>query len=195
MKLCWDNLDKLRYSHRTSKFYRYKSGHGYTLVDSCLFCGDPYLSYRNGRGRTQREGDFCSKSCARQGEFNSSWKGGVSTNIEYIRKWNREYYLKSNKYQKQKESYYRNSVERRARKFNQTPLNINKQRTKQIYNLCHRLNSGVPWTPFHVDHVVPLSKGGLHHEDNLRIIPAFLNRVKGSKILGTRKGECSNGNY
>jgi 5-methylcytosine-specific restriction endonuclease McrA len=33
----------------------------------------------------------------------------------------------------------------------------------------------------HVDHVVPLAKGGLHHEDNLQIIPIGINLRKGVK--------------
>lgn len=32
----------------------------------------------------------------------------------------------------------------------------------------------------HVDHVMPLSKGGLHHEDNLQILPAGINMRKGA---------------
>ena len=34
---------------------------------------------------------------------------------------------------------------------------------------------------FHVDHIVPLSKGGLHTADNLQVIPAIDNLRKGSK--------------
>jgi len=31
----------------------------------------------------------------------------------------------------------------------------------------------------HVDHVIPLARGGLHHEDNLQILPAGINMRKG----------------
>jgi len=34
---------------------------------------------------------------------------------------------------------------------------------------------------FHVDHIVPLSKGGLHCVDNLQVIPAIDNLRKGNK--------------
>ena len=34
----------------------------------------------------------------------------------------------------------------------------------------------------HVDHIVPLSKGGLHHSSNLRIISARENLTKGNRL-------------
>ena len=33
----------------------------------------------------------------------------------------------------------------------------------------------------HVDHIVALANGGLHHEDNLQILPAGINMRKGAK--------------
>lgn len=36
--------------------------------------------------------------------------------------------------------------------------------------------------PFAVDHVIPLARGGKHHHDNLRVLPARLNSVKGAKF-------------
>jgi 5-methylcytosine-specific restriction endonuclease McrA len=35
--------------------------------------------------------------------------------------------------------------------------------------------------PFHVDHVIPISKGGLHIPSNLQVLPAKLNLKKNSK--------------
>lgn len=37
-------------------------------------------------------------------------------------------------------------------------------------------------TPMHVDHVVPLVRGGTHRPTNLRIVPAALNLRKGKKL-------------
>lgn len=36
---------------------------------------------------------------------------------------------------------------------------------------------------FHIDHIVPLSKGGAHELENLRVIPAIDNLRKADKIL------------
>lgn len=33
-----------------------------------------------------------------------------------------------------------------------------------------------------LDHVVPLSKGGRHHQDNLAIVPKHLNEAKGNQL-------------
>ncbi|MDO1559816.1 HNH endonuclease [Brevundimonas sp. 2R-24] len=38
--------------------------------------------------------------------------------------------------------------------------------------------TGHPW---HVDHIVPLSRGGLHHQDNLIAMRADLNLAKGAR--------------
>jgi len=35
--------------------------------------------------------------------------------------------------------------------------------------------------PHHVDHIIPLAKGGLHHPSNLNVIPASVNLRKGIK--------------
>ena len=78
--------------------------------------------------------------------------------------------------------YSVNTAKRRALKLNQTPADANHEKIEKKYHMCHRLNKGAGWTAFHVDHIIPLSKGGLHHEDNLRIIPAITNLRKGSKI-------------
>ena len=36
---------------------------------------------------------------------------------------------------------------------------------------------------YEVDHIIPVSKGGKHHEDNLQYLTAEENRKKGNKIL------------
>lgn len=43
--------------------------------------------------------------------------------------------------------------------------------------------------PFHVDHIVPLAKGGEHRYDNIQVIPASLNMWKGDRMRLTRVGE------
>ncbi|QJB22030.1 endonuclease VII [Xanthomonas phage FoX5] len=43
--------------------------------------------------------------------------------------------------------------------------------------------------PFHVDHMVPLSRGGLHAWHNIQVIPARLNMKKGNRMWLTQPGE------
>jgi hypothetical protein len=51
---------------------------------------------------------------------------------------------------------------------------------KQIYKHCERVSKKLQ-IPFHVDHIVPLAKGGLHHPLNLQVVPAKWNLRKQDK--------------
>ena len=42
---------------------------------------------------------------------------------------------------------------------------------------------------FHVDHMIPLSRGGLHAWSNVQVIPARLNLRKRNRLIYTRPGE------
>lgn len=68
-----------------------------------------------------------------------------------------------------------NVNKRRAMKLNQTPelTQLEKDTILYYYKISNRLGSA-----FHVDHIKPLSKGGLHHPDNLQVIPAEHNLRK-----------------
>ena len=45
---------------------------------------------------------------------------------------------------------------------------------KQIYLDCPK--------GYEVDHIIPISKGGLHHEDNLQYLTISENRRKGNRM-------------
>lgn len=51
------------------------------------------------------------------------------------------------------------------------------QLIKQYYNYSVRLKNKLG-IEFHVDHIVPLSIGGLHHPSNLQVVPARWNKRK-----------------
>lgn len=72
-------------------------------------------------------------------------------------------------------------AKRRARKINQMPEDANKTKIREIYKLAKKLTkeTGIQ---HHVDHIYPLSKGGLHHEDNLQILTAEENLRKSDKL-------------
>lgn len=68
---------------------------------------------------------------------------------------------------------------RRARK-KKASVYLNKreeQIIKQIYSYRIRLENKLG-IKFHVDHIIPLSKGGLHHPLNLQVVPAVWNMRK-----------------
>lgn len=66
---------------------------------------------------------------------------------------------------------------RRARLRNQTPKLTQEEqdRIKQIYINCP--------DGYEVDHIIPISKGGLHHPDNLQLLTISENRRKHNKIV------------
>jgi|TARA_B110000908_G_C9870492_1_gene278135 5-methylcytosine-specific restriction endonuclease McrA len=66
-------------------------------------------------------------------------------------------------------------ADRRARQLNQTPPTADNQIIKEIYLNCPK--------DFEVDHIIPLSRGGLHHQDNLQYLTPLENKRKGNRII------------
>jgi 5-methylcytosine-specific restriction endonuclease McrA len=90
-----------------------------------------------------------------------------------------------NKYAKSEKGIITNnkkSAKRRARVKNQLTDDVDYDIITKIYQDC-RSRSIETGIPHEVDHIIPISKGGLHHQDNLQIITMSENRKKGSKIL------------
>ena len=52
-----------------------------------------------------------------------------------------------------------------------------------IYEASQRVSECLG-VPFHVDHIVPISKGGTHSPENLQIVPAKWNLQKGNRHSG-----------
>ena len=61
-----------------------------------------------------------------------------------------------------------------ARKKNQTPEDADLEKIKEIYMNCP--------DGYEVDHIFPIAKGGLHHQDNLQYLTISENRSKGAKL-------------
>jgi 5-methylcytosine-specific restriction endonuclease McrA len=53
---------------------------------------------------------------------------------------------------------------------------------QKIYHQRDSLNQEVGFIQYHVDHIIPLAKGGCHHPDNLQVIRASDNVRKGAKV-------------
>lgn len=66
------------------------------------------------------------------------------------------------------------SANYRAKLRNQTPIDADRLAIKDFYLKC---SSG-----YEVDHIVPISKGGLHTLDNLQYLTIKENRSKSNKI-------------
>lgn len=57
-----------------------------------------------------------------------------------------------------------------------------KQQVYEIYKQCKALNKKTK-IEHHVDHIIPISKGGKHHPSNLQILTAKENLHKSSKLV------------
>jgi 5-methylcytosine-specific restriction endonuclease McrA len=62
---------------------------------------------------------------------------------------------------------------------------LSKEELDKIYKIYERSRMLTEMTGIqhHVDHIVPISKGGLHHPDNLQILTAEENLKKGAKLI------------
>jgi 5-methylcytosine-specific restriction endonuclease McrA len=89
---------------------------------------------------------------------------------EASRRWHKENRVRS----------YAHTRTRSLRKKGQTPPDADFNKIATIYAEAARLTreTGIK---HHVDHIKPLSKGGLHHQDNLQILTWAANLSKGAK--------------
>ena len=62
----------------------------------------------------------------------------------------------------------------RARKRNAIPNDADLELIKKIYESAP--------AGYQIDHIIPLSKGGLHHQDNLQYLPAKDNQSKNNRL-------------
>jgi 5-methylcytosine-specific restriction endonuclease McrA len=70
----------------------------------------------------------------------------------------------------------------RMRKKNQMPIDADNEKILSFYREAERLTEETGII-HHVDHIIPISKGGLHHQDNLQVLTKKENLSKGNKLL------------
>ena len=75
------------------------------------------------------------------------------------------------------EKFNASASKRRALKLTQTHLDCDNKQVERFYRVCSLLSKHTG-TKYHVDHILPISKGGPHHHDNLQIITQTLNNQK-----------------
>jgi hypothetical protein len=74
------------------------------------------------------------------------------------------------------------TVRYRARKLGLLPDDYDSEECLKFYLDSAMLNERLEDT-YEVDHMIPLSRGGLHHQDNLLVMPKSMNRRKRNKTL------------
>lgn len=91
--------------------------------------------------------------------------------IEQTRKWRKN----------NRDKHAAIQAKRRANKIAQTPVNADMKKIGEFYTEARRLTEEIG-IPHEVDHIIPISKGGLHHEDNLQILTKSENCRKSDKL-------------
>lgn len=92
-------------------------------------------------------------------------------------------HLRRAEYQRNKQGYIARAYQRLHNIKKLTPDSADKKAIQEFY-IKAKLLSEQHGIKYEVDHIIPISKGGLHHQDNLQVISWIDNRKKGSKIGG-----------
>lgn len=95
--------------------------------------------------------------------------------------WARQKRRKYNQSPKGKIASTNARTKRRAKEYAADVLDSEREEIEFIYGLCRALSLG--GNKHHVDHIIPLSRGGGHRTLNLRIIPAKANLSKHNKLI------------
>jgi 5-methylcytosine-specific restriction endonuclease McrA len=72
-------------------------------------------------------------------------------------------------------------AKRRARLQEALCPSANQAIIRTFYDAAQRISACIG-IPFHVDHVTPISRGGLHHQANLQLLPGAINSRKSNKV-------------
>ena len=89
-----------------------------------------------------------------------------------------------NFYQENKDLYHHHRQLRRAR-LNEASVELTDlevERLKELIRERDDLNREAGKTAYHLDHIIPISRGGKHHPDNIRVITAEENLSKSNKL-------------
>lgn len=167
----------------------------------CIVCGDgkslsEFYAYgyvtKQGKASTRYESRCL--SCARARRL-AIYHADPEKNREMSNRWKRANRDHLREYSKQKQA----DPDHRAMKAKSQRLRKARMRSGQgdnaairaIYAEAIRIEKLVANCPvfdlpelghkMHVDHIIPLARGGLHHENNLQILPIGLNMRKGVK--------------
>jgi len=138
-----------------------------------------YLRNRESIREKQRE--YYQNNRQKVTEINSRWAKS-DAGIISDRKAGAKYRSKNKEKIREKSKQYRENnrhkcnelaARRRARVRSLTPENADLELIKLIYKACPE--------GYHVDHIIPIARGGLHHESNLAYLPGRVNDSKGAK--------------
>ena len=124
----------------------------------------------------------------RWAEYTQQWKkDNAQLNAETMRTWREANTEERQEYMKQwmQDNRYRYANYYRKRKLQMDATELTPEEAAQIqalYMQAKAMNEKAGYCAFHIDHIIPLAKGGAHHPDNLQILTAEENLRKGAKL-------------
>lgn len=93
---------------------------------------------------------------------------------------NREKLVEQRKRVRNKQRMYQQK--RRASIREQFPEDANLTLIQEYYIMAEKMTAETG-VPHEVDHIIPISRGGLHHQNNLQVLTRTENRTKGNKLI------------
>ena len=168
-------------------FYKYKANK-FGLQAECKVCANKYgAKYRKNNKEKNATGKkkWYEKNKEKAAATMKKWQGNnrdkCATAMKKYRKNNKEKCVTARKkwYKDNPDKVNAYAAKHRALRLKQTPVltETEHQQIELIYKKRDELGSN-----YHVDHIQPLSKGGLHHPNNLQIVTEKYNLQKGSKL-------------
>lgn len=159
------------------------------MCKTCTKCGVEKPSAEFSKSKREKDGlyYYC-KACIREYD-----KKRYEENREDVLEQNKEWREKNKEQMRECRKKWREENPHLHREYNQRRRALKKAALPHLSkndNLALKLLSeevsmlGEGW---HLDHIVPLSKGGLHHPDNLQIVRSSYNLSKNDKLWQERK--------
>ena len=184
----------------------FKKGHTHPNVEGLVFYklnrkGELWCTPETLRKHIEKQKEWCENNKKHRSDVNKKWRqknedylrGYKKQNKDRINKWHRTRYKNDEKFRNIKKTlvlqYQKTKAGRLCTRTSSNAYRARKQKAsvnlteyeegviKQIYAHAVRVSNKLQ-IPFDVDHIVPLTKGGLHHPNNLQISPASSNRSK-----------------
>ena len=154
-----------------------KGGDAFATKMAKIYLANPsYCTQCNNQlPQSKKHNKFCSRSCA--ATFNNTVSPKRKKAIK-LPKSPKEPKYKTEEERREAARRIRNeaSANYRAKLRNQTPVWVDRRAIKEFYANCP---SG-----YEVDHIIPISKGGLHDLPNLQYLTITENRRKSNKLGG-----------
>ena len=152
----------------------------------CRACIHSYRKARRNRnGREAYKKELAAARISRRGRWASDaeWRADKLkanrawrvANMAWHRAWTKQW----NAANPEKMRHF--TVVRRAQLAGAMPDNADLEAIKRIYLRAQRRTKATG-IPHEVDHIIPISRGGLHHQDNLQVLTMFDNRSKGATL-------------